>query len=47
MEQCNAKPYVSRETVENEGSLMVGVHVDDIILSGKQGVCSEFLGQLK
>ena len=26
---------------------MVGVHVDDIIVSGEQDLCDEFYGQLK
>ena len=28
-------------------SLMVGVHIDDIIVSGEQDVCDEVVGQLK
>ena len=44
MEQCKAEPCVFRK---NEVSLMVGVHVDDIIVSGEQDLCDEFLSQLK
>ena len=47
MEQCKAEPCVFRKIVKNEVSLMVGVHVDDIIVSGEQDLCDEFLSQLK
>ena len=33
------------KTVENEVLLMVGVHVDDTITSGEQGICDEFFDQ--
>ena len=33
-EQCKAEPCVFRKIVKHEVSLMVGVHVDDIIVSG-------------
>ena len=36
MEQCKAEPCVLRKMVENEVSLLVGVHVEDIMLSGEQ-----------
>ena len=39
MEQCKTEPCVFRKIVDNEMSLMVGVHVDDIIVSGNNGVC--------
>ena len=47
MEQCKAEPCVFRKIIKNELSLMVGVHVDDIIVSGEQDVRNEFFGQLK
>ena len=47
MEQCKAEPCVFRKTIKNEMSLMVGVHVDDIIVSGEQDLFDEFVGQLK
>ena len=47
IEKCKAEPCVFREIVKNEMSLMVGVHVDDIIVSGEQDLCDEFFSQLK
>ena len=47
MEQCKAEPCVFRKIIKNEVSLMVGVHVDDIIVSGEQDLCDEFFRQLK
>ena len=47
MEQCKAEPCVFRNIIKNEVSLMVGVHVDDIIVSGEQDLCDEFISQLK
>ena len=47
MEQCKAETCVFRKIIRNEVSLMVGVHVDDIIVSGEQDLCDEFFGQLK
>ena len=47
MEQCKAEPCVFRKVIKNEVSLMVGVHVDDIIVSGEQVLCDEFFSQLK
>ena len=46
-EQCQAEPYVFRKIIKNEVSLMVGVHVNDIIVSGEQLLCDEFFSQLK
>ena len=37
----------SRKINKNEMSLMVGVLVNDIIVSGEQDMCDEFFGQLK
>ena len=42
MEQCKAKPCVFRKIIKNEMSLMGGVHVDDIIVSGEHDICDEF-----
>ena len=47
MEQCKAEPCVFRKIIKNEVSLMVGVNVDDIIVSGEQDLCDEFFSQLK
>ena len=47
MEQCKAEPCVFRKIIKNEVSLMVGVHVDDIIVSGEKYLCDEFFSQLK
>ena len=33
MEQCKAESCVFRKKIKHEVSLMVGVHVDDIIVS--------------
>ena len=46
-EQCKAEPCVFRKIIKNEVSLMVGVHVDDIIVSGDRDLWNEFYGQLK
>ena len=32
---------------KNGVSLIVGVHVDDIIVSGERDLCDDFFGQLK
>ena len=47
LEQCKAEPCVFRLLVKDEVSLMVGVHVDDIIVSGGKDACEEFFAQLK
>ena len=39
MEQCKAESCAFRKIIKNEVSLMVGVHVDDIIVSGEQDLC--------
>ena len=41
MGQRKAEPCVFTLMVKNEVSLMVGVCVDDIIVSGEQDVCNE------
>ena len=46
-EQCKAEPCISRKIFNNKVSLMVGVHVDGIIVSGEQDICDEFFGQLR
>ena len=47
MEQWKAEPCVFRKIIKYEVLLMVGVHVDDIIVSGEHVLCDEFLSQLK
>ena len=47
MEQCKVETCVFRKINKNEMSLMVGVHVNDIIVSREQDMCDEFFGQLK
>ena len=47
MEQCKAEQCVFRKKVGDEISLMVGVHVDDIIVSGAHDVCDQFFKQLR
>ena len=42
-----AEPCIFRNIINNKISLMVGVHVDDIIVSGKQDICDEFFDQLR
>ena len=38
MKLYKAEPCGFRKIIKNEVSLMVGVHVDDIIVSGEQGL---------
>ena len=47
MEQCKAEPCIFRRMTNKNASLMVGVHVDDIIMSGVKGVCDAFFDELK
>ena len=47
MDQCKAVPCTYRKMVNDKVSLMVGAHVDDIIVSGDQDMCDEFFGQLR
>ena len=47
MDQCKAEPCVFRKIIKNEVSMMVGVHVDGIIVSGEHDLCDEFFSQLK
>ena len=47
LEQCKAEPCVFRLMVKDEMSLMVGVHVDDIIVSGGKNARENFFAQLK
>ena len=44
MEQYKAKPRVFRNRGKNEVSLMVGIHVDGIIVYGEQRMFDEFFG---
>ena len=46
IEQCKAEPCAFGKIIKNEVLLMVGVHVDDIIVSGQQIICEEVFGQL-
>ena len=46
-EQCKAEPCVFRLVVKDEVSLMVGVQVDDIIVSGGKSACEKFFTKLK
>ena len=46
MEQCKAEPCVFRKIIKKEVSLMIGVHVDGIIVSGEQVLCDTFFSQL-
>ena len=41
MEQCRADPCVYRKTVEGVVELILVVHVDDILVSGKKEACDE------
>ena len=45
MEQCKAEPCICRKM--GMVSLMVGVHVDDSIVSGESDVCYESISDLK
>ena len=47
MEQCKAEPCIFRNMIDNKVLLMVGVHIDDIIVSGEQNMCDEFFDQLR
>ena len=47
LEQCKAEPCVFRLMVKDEVSLMVGVHVDDIIVSGGKNTHEKLFAQLK
>ena len=47
LNQSKAELCVFRLMVKDEVSLMVGVHVDDIIVSGGMSPCEKFFTQLK
>ena len=47
LEQCKAEPCVFRLMVKDEVWFVVGVHVDDIIVSGGKNACDKFFAQLK
>ena len=47
MKQCKADPCIFRNVVHDKVSLMFGVHVDDIIVSGKSNAYHEFFSELK
>ena len=46
LEQCKAEPCVFRLMMKDEVSLMVGVHVDDIIVFGGKNACDKFFVKL-
>ena len=47
MEQSKAEPCIFRKMINGKVTLMVGVHVDDIIVSGEKDVCDEFFRRFK
>ena len=47
MEQCKVEPCISRRMTNKQVSLMIGVHVDDIIMTGEKDVCAAFFDELK
>ena len=47
MEQSKAEPCIFRKMINGKVTLMIGVHVDDIIVSGEKDVCDEFFSELK
>ena len=47
MEQCKAEPCIFHNMIDNKVSLIVGVHIDDIIVSGEHDMCDEFFDQLR
>ena len=47
LEQRKSEPCGFRLMVKAEVSLMVGVHVDDVIVSGGSNACEKFFAQLK
>ena len=47
MEQFKAEPCIFRKMVNDKVSLMVGIHVDYIVVSGEQDLYDEFFDQLR
>lgn len=47
MEQCKVEACISRRMTNKRVSLTIGVHVDNIIMSGEKDVCNLFFGELK
>ena len=47
LEKSKAEPCVFRELVNGNVELMVGVHVDDIIVCGEKDDCNKFLDELR
>ena len=47
LEQCKAESCVFHRLIDGRVVLMVGVHVDDIIVSGKKDDCMKFLEELR
>ena len=46
LERCKAEPCVFKLMVKDEVSLMVGVHVDEIIVSGGKNASDKFFAKL-
>lgn len=46
LETFKAESRVFRLVVENEKSMMVGVHVDGTTVSGEKNVCDKFFARL-
>ena len=47
LEQCKAEPCIFWLVVKDDVSLVVGVHVDDIIVSRGKTACDKFFAQVK
>ena len=47
MKQCKTNPCIFRKMINDKVSLMFGVHIDDIIVSGNSDVYHEFFSELK
>ena len=47
MEQCKAEPCIFRSMVNKQVPLVIGVHVDDIIMSREKDACDALLDKLK
>ena len=46
LEQCKADTFISRQLVNGKVAMMVGVHVDNIIVSGEKDACDKFHKEL-
>jgi len=47
LEQSKAEPCVFFQMTENKVSLMIRVHVDDIIGAGDKDICEKFFVKIK